>query len=179
MVGDEVGSSLKAVRGLTWAKKGITPVLEAQFNWDKLSIIGGMTPEGRVLHNTYPHSIKSVQVVAFLKHLLTHLEGPVVLLLDGARIHHAKVVKAFLAPSVGQRITLFHFPGYAPECNPIEWLWAWVKTQFIANLCPKNLTQLKAAWSRAFAQFRNRPELAQAFFDASTLPDFVSLCRRQ
>ena len=157
VVGDEVGSSLKALRGLTWAKKGMTPVLEAQFNWEKLSIIAGMTHEGRVLQNTYPHIIKSVQVVAFLKHLLSHLEGSVVLLLDGARIHHAKIVKAFLATLEGrglarevpfrprQHITLFHFPGYSPECNPIEWLWTWVKTQFITNLCPKNLTQLKAA----------------------------------
>lgn len=130
---DEVGSSLKPVVARTWARKGHTPTLRHTFNWSSLSIIGGITSGGRVFQNTHEHAIRAEQVIAFLEHLLEHVQGQVVVILDRASIHRAKAVKAFLEKE--PRLEVHHLPAYAPECNPIEWLWAHVKRQ-LANLCP-------------------------------------------
>ncbi|GEM50131.1 hypothetical protein DC3_57660 [Deinococcus cellulosilyticus NBRC 106333 = KACC 11606] len=169
VVCDEVGSSLKTLRGMTWAKKGKTPVLPTHGHWDNLSTIGGMTIGGKVYQQCYSHAIRAVQVVKFFKHLLRHMDGPLVLLLDNARIHRAKLVQTFLKSETGKRITIFHTPPYAPEFNPIEWLWSWIKRMRIQNLCPKNLVELKQGWNLGFRQVRSRPDLIRSFFRASSL----------
>lgn len=64
-------------------------------------------------------------MVAFLEHLLRHVDGRIAVVCDRAGIHRAKVVRAFLAAN--PRLRLLHTPAYAPECNPIERSWARVK----------------------------------------------------
>lgn len=34
-------------------------------------------------------------------------------------------------------------PAYAPELNPVEYLWAWLKRHALANFCPDNLQLLQ------------------------------------
>jgi hypothetical protein len=56
-------------RRRTWAPRGQTPVLQFYFNWKTLSVIAGVT-----LWNFYfqifERTIKSEQIIEFLKHLL-------------------------------------------------------------------------------------------------------------
>jgi transposase len=157
------------VVGKTWAPRGETPVLEGKCRWDKLSIIGGITACGRVLQRTFEQAIKGVQVVAFCEHLLQHIEGEIIVVLDRAPIHRSKVVKDFLESEEGRRLTVTYLPSYAPECNPIEWLWAYIKTRHLANFCPVNLAELKQAWRKALARIRLKPDLVASFFRASAI----------
>ena len=163
---DEVGSSLKPVVARTWARKGHTPTLRHTFNWSSLSIIGGITDDGRVFHHTHELSIRAVQVGLFLEHLRGHIAGPGGVILDRAGIHRAKAVKSFLERE--PRLEVHHLPAYAPDCNPIEWLWAHIKRQ-LANLCPFSLRQLKREWRSALARVRVRPGLVQSFFRTSAI----------
>ena len=163
---DEVGSSLKPVVARTWARKGCTPTLRHAFNWSSLSIIGGITPDGRIFQNTHERAIRAEQVVGFFEHLLEHVSGSVVVICDRAGIHRAKAVRAFLEKE--PRLEVHHLPAYAPECNPIEWLWAHVKRQ-LANLCPFSLRQLRGEWRSALARVRVRPGLVASFIRASAI----------
>ncbi len=172
---DEVGSSLKGVIGTTWAPVGQTPEVLHCCKWEKLSTIGGITYNGRVLEQTYPHSICKEQVVAFLSYLARSIPGKLLVVWDGAPIHRAKLVKDYLENEHGKRVTLLSLPPYAPECNPIEWLWAWVKKSFFANLCAKSLDELSTAWQRALEVARSRPELIRSFFAASAVKGVVEL----
>lgn len=179
---DEVGSSLKGVVGTTWAPAGQTPevaqgALRSGYccKWDKLSTVGGITCDGQVFEQTYTHSIRSQQVVSFLHYLVEHLPGKLLVIWDGAPIHRAKAVQEYLASEQGKRVSLLSLPPYAPECNPIEWLWAWVKKSFFANLSAKSLAELSAAWQRALKIARAQPELVRSFFKASALGDLVEL----
>jgi transposase len=93
--------------------------------WDKLSTVGGICFDGQVFTQTYPHSIRKGQVVAFLGHLARSIPGNLLVIWDGAApIHRARAVRDYLASEKGRRMTLFSLPPYVPECNPIEWLWA-------------------------------------------------------
>lgn len=172
---DEVGSSLKGVVGTTWAPAGETPEVKNCCKWEKLSTIGGISYKGELFEQTYPHSIRKEQVVSFLGHLAKRISGKLLVIWDGAPIHRAQAVKDYLASEEGRRIRLLSLPPYAPECNPIEWLWAWVKTSFFANLCAKSLDELRAAWQRALKTARSRPELIRSFFTASAVKELVEL----
>ena len=41
-------------------------------------------------------------------------------------------------------LALAFLPPYAPELNPVEYLWAWLKRHALANFCPDGLTELAA-----------------------------------
>jgi len=70
----------------------------------------------------------------------------VVLVLDQAGWHIAKALQ------VPENITLLHLPSYSPELNPIERLWAYIKSHYLSNQIYKNYEELfdvaKNAWNR-------------------------------
>jgi transposase len=172
---DEVGTSLKGVVGTTWAPAGETPKVSQCCQWQKLSTIGGISYQGEVFEQSYSHSIRKEQVVAFLDHLAESIAGKLLVIWDGAPIHRAKFIQDYLDSEQGRRITLLALPPYAPECNPIEWLWAWIKRSFFANLCATSLEELEAAWQRALQAIRARPDLIRSFFAASALKEVLEL----
>ncbi|PYE54064.1 transposase [Deinococcus yavapaiensis KR-236] len=140
--------------GRTWAPRGKTPIIKTHLRWHSLSIIGAITSNGRVFQNTYPHAIRAVHVVAFLEHLLFFVPGPITVILDRAGIHRAKVVQAFVAAQ--PRLRVVYLPPYAPELNPVELLWAYVKRHVLGNFVAKDLRDLKRRWTQGFAVVRRR-----------------------
>jgi len=150
----------------TWAPCGQTPTVETKLNWKSLSIIAGITNTGKVYQHTYEHSVKAVQVQEFLQHLLDHIPGEVIVFFDRAAIHRAKTVQAFVEAE--PRLTIEYLPAYAPECNPIEWLWAYVKRNVLGNACVRTLGKLKQRWRVGFSRVR-RKNLVPSFFAASAV----------
>lgn len=149
---DEVGFSLKPTVTRTWAPCGQTPILKAKTSWQKLSTIGAITTNGQLLQHTHPNAIRGPQVIAFVQHVLYHVPGQITLLFDNASIHKTKALSAFVAQEA--RLTIEYFPAYAPELNPIELIWAYVKQHLLGNFCPQNLIQLKARLTQAWQRLR-------------------------
>jgi len=73
-----------------------------------------------------------------------------VVVLDNAGIHRAKATQAFVLQH--ERLFLVFLPPYAPELNPIEMVWAYVKRNVLGNVCARSVGVLKAklvtAWQR-------------------------------
>jgi len=70
----------------------------------------------------------------FLKKVLSlYPSGKVVMILDNAKIHHAKLLKDFLEEN-GKRLELVFLPPYSPSLNKIEELWGWLKDSVINNV---------------------------------------------
>lgn len=81
---------------------------------------------------------------SFLKKVLTQYpEGKIVMILDNARIHHAKLLKSFLDENK-ERIELMFLPPYSPELNLIEGLWGWLKSSIINNVFFESIFKVKA-----------------------------------
>ena len=158
---DETGSSLKTTVGRTWAPRGQTPVIKTHLKWHSLSIIGALTSDGRVFQHTHRHAVRAAQVVDFLEHLLFFVAGPVTVVLDRAAIHRAKQVQDWLVAH--PRLRLVYLPAYAPEFNPVELLWAYIKRQVLTDFVARDLRHLKRRWAVGFAQVRAR-HLARVFF---------------
>ena len=116
----------------------------------------------------FPGSIKGPQVVQFLRHLLHHLPGKLVVLWDRLPAHRSAVVKDFVAEQRG-RLALEFLPAYAPELNPVEYLWGHWKQHELPNLCPKTYWELSYAARRALRRMRRRPTLVTAFWTQANL----------
>ena len=69
----------------------------------------------------------------FLRYVLSQYEDQqVVMILDNARIHHAKLIQPFLKEHE-DHLTLFFLPPYSPNLNAVERIWGWLKKSVIAN----------------------------------------------
>jgi transposase len=138
---DESGVSERPTRARTWAVKGETPVVQFHFNWHQLSLIAGMHFTG-MCFRLHDGSIAKEQVVEFLKALLAHLRRPLLIVWDSSRPHRSHLVRDYVA-STENSIQLHFLPGYAPELNPVEFLWAWLKRHALANFCPNTFDELQ------------------------------------
>jgi transposase len=167
---DESGLSQRPRRASTWAPRGQTPILTFNFNWKSLSAIAGLTARD-FYFQLHEGSIKSPQVIGFLQALHRQVPGKVLLLWDGAPIHRSHVVSAYLQTQT-HWLHVERLPAYAPELNPVEYLWAYWKKTELANFCPKNIWELSHAASQALKRIRRpkrRPQLIAAFFAQAEL----------
>jgi DDE superfamily endonuclease len=71
--------------------------------------------------------------------------------------HRTSAVRDFVAAQ-GPRLTMEWLPGYAPELNPVEHIWGYLKEHELPNLCPRELWQLSAA-ARLWSAFWKQAEL--------------------
>jgi transposase len=142
-------------------------VLQYSFNWKTLSAMAGVT-WWNFYFRLYPGSIRSPQVVQFLSHLMRHMPNDMLVIWDGLRSHRSRLVKDFVAQQNG-RIELEYLPAYAPELNPVEYLWGYWKHHELPNFCPKTFTELSLHAVRALKRMRRRPKLITAFWKQAEL----------
>jgi len=164
---DESGLSESPNRYRTWAPRGRTPVLQSDFNWKTLSVIAGVT-WWNFYFKLFPGPIKEAQIIKFLQHLMRHLRRPLLVIWDGLPGHRSTRVRDFVAAQ-GDRLTLERLPAYAPELNPVEHIWGYLKQRELPNLCPRQLWELSAAAQSALRRMRRRPTLVMAFWKQAEL----------
>src|SRR3989441_1070136 len=164
---DESGLSQRPHRCRTWAPRGQTPVLQYHFNWKTLSAMAGMT-WWNFYFRLYPGTIRSPQVIEFLTHLLRHLPGKLLIVWDGLRSHRSRMVWDFVRQQRG-RLWLEFLPAYAPELNPVEYLWAHWKHHELPNFCPDSYGELSYHARQALRRMRRRPMLVCAFWQQAEL----------
>ena len=148
----------------TYAPRGQTPVLRAPLTRDHLSVISGITSAGRLLVQMQAVPFRGPTVVGFLRHLLRHLPGTLLVFWDGAPIHRAQPVKDFLVTAPGKRVLLERLPAYAPEVNPDEGVWQHLKRVELRNLVCHDLDELKQELRLAIARLRHKRQVLRGCF---------------
>lgn len=79
----------------------------------------------------------------FLKKVLKEYPtGKIVMVLDNARIHHAKLIQPFLKTNC-DRLELMFLPPYSPNLNLIEGLWGWLKNDVINNVFFNSVQEIR------------------------------------
>jgi transposase len=142
-------------------------VLQFHFNWKTLSAIAGVT-WWTFYFRLFPGTVRSPQVVEFLSHLMRHVPGKLLVIWDGLRSHRSRLVRDFVSQSDG-RLQIEFLPAYAPELNPVEYIWGHWKQHELPNFCPKDLGQLSEYAQRALRRMRRRPTLVTAFWKQAKL----------
>jgi transposase len=140
----------------TYAPVGQTPLLHGPLSQDHLSAMGGITPEGKLYLMVQERAYRGPDIVRFLKHLLRHIVGKLLVIWDGAPIHRSQAVKDYLSRGAAQRIHLEQFPGYAPELNPAEGIWNYLKRVELKNLCCQSISHLYYELCKAKERLRHK-----------------------
>ncbi len=161
---DESGFYLLPGLVRTYAPQAQTPVLREKQTRDHLSVMGGVTPEGRVYTLARQESLNGLHSIEFLKHLLRVAGQRLLVIWDGSPIHRRVAVTEFVAGLRG-KVWLEALPGYAPDLNPWdEGGWHHLKNVEMANLVCRDLEELHEQFHLAVARLRQKPHLVQSFF---------------
>jgi len=162
----------------TWAPQGCTPLLRhRQGRRDKISVISGISVSPRRQHLglyylLYFDNIGQEEVGLFLRELLRHLRGPVIVLLDNSSTHHGEALGKLRHRH--PRLHLEYFPSYAPELNPDEGVWSLAKRD-LANGCPLDADELMDDVIRSINGIRTSPAKLRGCILESDLPsNFLS-----
>lgn len=159
---DESGFYLLPFVARTWSPCGQTPILHAPLTRDHLSVISGVTAEGRLFTHIQEQAFTGAGIVTFLRQLLRQIPGQLTVVWDGAMIHRCRAVKDFLAAGAAARLWLERLPGYAPELNPDEGVWNLLKRRELANRCCRDRDELRWELGLAIRRLQRRPHLLQS-----------------
>jgi hypothetical protein len=172
---DESGFFLNPLVRRSWAPVGQTPVLEC---WgrhrDKVSAIAAISiaPVAKRLglyFATGPEQYDDAAGVAgFLRDLLRHLRGKVIVVWDNGNNHKGPVIRELLRRY--PRLSLEWLPSYAPELNPVESLWSYVKYGQLANFVPEDVYHLDDVVLEHLIDTKFEPGLLEALWQGSDLP---------
>lgn len=157
---DESGFTQRPSVRATWAPRGQTPVIDDHCNWERLSAIGALAwrpnrPEVRLFLSLRPGSIKTPEVLDFLRSLRRHIRGPIMLVWDRLGAHQSTAVREY-ADHNRRWLRLVYLPPYAPELNPVEQLWANLRGQELANYAADDLDQVRRRLATGTRRARRR-----------------------
>ncbi len=175
MLIDESGFFLNPLVRRTWAMKGHTPKLMSYGRHrDKVSTITAIavSPKGRRIglfwHTNAEHYIDAAGVVAFLRSLLEQLSGRIIIVWDGGSNHKGPLVREYLRRN--RRLRLELLPPWAPDHNPVEAVWSWLKYGELANYVPEHIPELDDTIVDRLIELKFDPGLLKALWDRSKLP---------
>ncbi|MGZ3432904.1 MAG: transposase, partial [Isosphaeraceae bacterium] len=124
---DESGFYLLPGVVKTSAPRGETPIRDEWQTRDHLSVMGGVTPQGKVYSLVRPTALNGLHSIAFLCPLGRVVGDRLLVIWDGSQIHRRAELQAFVAEA-GGKIHREPLPPYAPELNPVERRFPWIKT---------------------------------------------------
>jgi transposase len=166
---DEAGFYLLPGVVKTYGPEGLTPVLYERQTHDHLSVMGGMTPRGKIYTLARQESLNGLHSVEFLVHLLRMAGKRLLVIWDGSPIHRRAAVKEFVSTTRG-KVWLEALPGYAPDLNPWDaGGWQHLKHVEMRNLACLDLEELHLQFHLAIGRLRQKPHLVHSFFRAAGL----------
>ena len=161
---DESGFYLLPGLVRTYAPEAQTPVIREKQTRDHLSVMGGMTPKGKVYTLVRQESLNGMHCIEFLEHLLRVGGERLLVIWDGSPIHRRTAVTEFVAGTRG-KIRVETLPGYAPDLNPWdEGGWHQLKDVQLANVVCRDLEELHEQFHLAVGRLRQKPHLLRSFF---------------
>ena len=112
----------------------------------KISVIAGLSlspvtrQPGLYFEAAPDRHFRATDVATFVRHLLRHLRGRVILVWDNGAMHKGTPIRQLLADF--PRLSIEYLPPYAPTLNPVEQLWNHLKYGALANFVPRDLEEL-------------------------------------
>jgi transposase len=142
-------------------------------SWKKLSLIGAwsVSPKRRRVDwccDLQAASFKQEDFVEFLRGLLRRWREPIVVIWNNLPGHLGHEVRQF--ENSHQRLHIEHLPKYAPELNPNEYAWGYLKRNLLPRFCPDDLHQLHVETWFQTLRLSGRDQLLRSFLAATKLP---------
>jgi transposase len=129
---DEAGFQSDPPLGRTYGLKGHTPVVASSGQRQSINVISAINASGAFWAATYTGKLDAESFVIFLRNFMKGRRTKVFLVVDGHPAHKAKVVKEYVAQTKG-RLELYFLPPYAPDLNPDEFVWNYMKSAGVSK----------------------------------------------
>jgi putative transposase len=141
----------------TWFPKGQQKVIPTYGKHHGVKLIGTLDYETGEVFVTEEEHYDAKVFLSFLEKIVDKYQGEkIVMILDNARIHHAKLIQPFLEVHKDQ-LQLVFLPPYSPELNLIEGLWGWLKKSIIYNVFYKSVEEIRTAVQTFITQINIEP----------------------
>jgi transposase len=165
---DESAVSLIPPVRRTWSPRGTTPILRHRFGWKKASMAAalGYRPDAtaaRLCFHLQQPSYNTDLLIGVLDQLKRFYAGQrVVLIWDGLSSHWSTRMRAYM-DSQRDWLRAERLPAYAPELNPVEYLWANLKDVELANLPTTTLAEVADAAAQGIQRVCDSDDLVVGF----------------
>ena len=148
--------------------RGHTPVIQSSGSWKSLTMAGliRFTPSGnnpKLFFHLQPGSMDKRDFLKFLKDVKKEMKGKKLLLIwDRLPAHRSKLVIDYVK-SQQSWLKIEHYPGYAPELSPVEFMWSAMKGKDLAQIPPKGFRHLKRMVRKSAKRIKSNKQLMKGF----------------
>jgi len=165
---DEAGFQSDPPLGRTYGLKGETPVVKTSGRRQSINVISAVNARGEFWAATYDGKLNTESFVLFLKNFMKGRKTKVFLVLDSHPCHKAKLVKSYVE-SLRGRLELHPLPTYAPDLNPDEFVWSYMKNNGVSKKPLKKDESLRDRVEEDLIKIANDRRLVRSFFGAPTV----------
>jgi len=165
---DEAGFQSDAPLGRTYGLKGKTPVVETSGQRQSLNVISAVNARGEFWAATYTSKLNAELFVVFLESFMKCQTGKVFLVVDGHPAHKAKLVQRYVQSLKG-RLELHFLPPYAPDLNPDEFVWSYMKANGVSKKPLKQNESLQKRIEQDLNAVQRNHKLVRSFFCADSV----------
>ena len=146
-----------------YAPKGKTPVMGHTAKRFKINMISSITNRGKLRFMIYEQNMDADMFIVFLEKLIKSSDKKIFLILDNLRVHHSKIVKAWVEKHQRQ-IVLFYLPAYSPDLNPDEYLNNDFKRNVNSKNIPINKKELAQNTENFMSMLSKKPQRVANYF---------------
>ena len=165
---DEAGFDSEPRLGRTYGLKGQTPVVSTTGQRQKVNVISAVNAKGAFWCQMYTERLNARLFGQFLRELMAGREEKVYLVVDGHPAHKANLIKDLVQEMEG-RLELHFLPPYAPDLNPDEFVWSYMKTNGLSKKPLRQNESLKVRVESDLATIKRNRELVRSFFGAESV----------
>lgn len=165
---DEAGVRSDQVLGRTWGVKGQTPEVPTSGKRQSINAISAVNERGEFWWESYSGRFNSTLFIELLINFMKHRKSPVMMILDGHPSHKSKMVAKYVQSLKG-RLEFYFLPTYAPELNPDEFVWNYLKKEGVSKKPLKKDESLKSRVHADLESIASCPKLVRSFFRAPSV----------
>jgi transposase len=160
---DESGFRADTVHGQTWGRRGHTPVVTRPSQRQGINAASAVSRTGGFWFALYEGSLTGARFVQLLRRLMRGRRRPLDLVLDNLPVHKTAAVWDYIQFLRG-KLTLHFLPSYAPELNPDELVWSYVKRTGVARNPLQAGERLDDRIAAQLTELAADPALIRSFF---------------
>ena len=166
---DEATVQVGGIKPRGYAKRGQPPILRTTGNRSvRCNTISAVGNRGDLMFMTFSGSMNADIFKAFILQVIKEVGGPVTMIVDNLKVHHANCLKDWLKERKKQdSFTLEYLPSYSPELNPDEYLNRDVKAGMAERALPTDTKAVNAAVVEHLSERKRNPEKVRNLFKKS------------